>query len=222
MYMLAAFRAFQGLGAGGLFSLAIAIIADIVSPQQRPRYLGYMMSTFASASVLGPVVGGLLSGQASILGITGWRWIFYVNVPIGIVALIVVNRVARLPTKRRARRESTGGARPSWPSGWCRCWSSPNRGRRGAGASPAAFAVLPRRRRRPRAVRLGRAPDGRRTRCCRCGCSASGPSASARLSRRSSASGMFGGLSAIPLYLQIVKGASPTEPACCCCRWSAA
>src|ERR1700760_4862461 len=58
MYMLAAFRAFQGLGAGGLLSVAIAIMADIVSPQQRARYLGYMMSTFASSSVLGPLIGG--------------------------------------------------------------------------------------------------------------------------------------------------------------------
>jgi MFS family permease len=70
MYMLAAFRAFQGLGAGGLFSLALAIMADIVSPQERPRYMGYFMATFATSSVLGPLIGGFLSGQNSILGVT--------------------------------------------------------------------------------------------------------------------------------------------------------
>src|SRR6266513_2101323 len=89
MYMLAAFRAFQGLGAGGLFSLALAILADIVSPQDRPRYMGYFMAVFATSSVLGPVVGGFLSGQDTIIGVSGWRWIFYVNVPIGLVALVV-------------------------------------------------------------------------------------------------------------------------------------
>jgi EmrB/QacA subfamily drug resistance transporter len=110
MYMLAAFRAFQGLGAGGLFSLALAIMADIVSPQERPRYMGYFMAVFATSSVLGPVVGGFLSGQNSILGITGWRWIFYVNVPIGLVALVVVNRVLRLPHHRNDHRIDWMGA----------------------------------------------------------------------------------------------------------------
>jgi MFS family permease len=108
-YMLAAFRAFQGLGAGGLFSLALAIMADIVSPQQRPRYMGYFMATFATSSVLGPVIGGFLSGQNSILGIPGWRWIFYVNVPIGLVALVVVNRVLKLPHTRRDATIDWGG-----------------------------------------------------------------------------------------------------------------
>src|SRR5215469_14845022 len=101
MYMLAGFRAFQGLGAGGLFSLALAILADIVSPQERPRYMGYFMAVFATSSVLGPVIGGFLSGQDQIFGVSGWRWIFYVNVPIGLIALVVVNRVLQLPHYRR-------------------------------------------------------------------------------------------------------------------------
>jgi MFS family permease len=86
MYMLAGFRAFQGIGAGGLMSLALAIVGDIIPPRERAKYQGYFMAVFATSSVLGPVVGGFFAGQASIFGVTGWRWIFYINVPIGIIA----------------------------------------------------------------------------------------------------------------------------------------
>jgi EmrB/QacA subfamily drug resistance transporter len=109
MYELAAFRAFQGLGAGGLFTLALTIIGDIVPPRERSKYQGYFLSTFAVASVLGPVIGGLLAGQSSIAGIGGWRWIFYVNVPIGLVTLVVVTRVLHLPHRGGARH------RIDWP-----------------------------------------------------------------------------------------------------------
>lgn len=101
MYELAAFRAFQGLGAGGLFSLALTIIGDIVPPRERAKYQGYFLAVFGTSSVLGPVLGGLLAGQSSILGVTGWRWVFYINVPIGIAALIVVWRVLNLPRNGR-------------------------------------------------------------------------------------------------------------------------
>src|ERR1700751_4348902 len=90
MYELAAFRAFQGIGAGGIMPLALAVIGDIIPPRERARYQGYMMAVFATSSVLGPVIGGFLAGQSSILGVIGWRWIFYINVPIGIFALFVV------------------------------------------------------------------------------------------------------------------------------------
>jgi EmrB/QacA subfamily drug resistance transporter len=103
MYMLAALRAVQGLGAGGLFTLVLAIIGDIVSPRERAKYTGYFMAVFATSSVLGPVAGGLFAGQSSILGITGWRWVFLVNVPIGIAALFVVTKNLHL---RHVRRES--------------------------------------------------------------------------------------------------------------------
>ena len=96
MYMLAAFRAFQGIGAGGLFTLVLAIIGDIVSPRERARYTGYFMAMFGTSSVLGPVIGGFFAGQAVILGVAGWRWVFLVNVPIGIAALIVVLRTLHL------------------------------------------------------------------------------------------------------------------------------
>jgi hypothetical protein len=104
MYMLAAFRAFQGLGAGGLFSLALAIIADIVSPRERARYQGYFLAVFGTSSVIGPLVGGAFSGQPHLLFISGWRWVFLVNVPIGIIALFVVWHTLNIPHTRREHR----------------------------------------------------------------------------------------------------------------------
>src|SRR4051812_18566746 len=101
MYSLAAYRAFQGLGAGGLFTLALAIIGDIVSPRERARYQGYFLAVFGTSSVLGPVIGGFLAGQSSILGVAGWRWVFLVNVPIGVVALFVVSETLHIPHFRR-------------------------------------------------------------------------------------------------------------------------
>jgi EmrB/QacA subfamily drug resistance transporter len=97
MYMLAAFRAFQGLGAGGLLSLALAIIGDIVAPRERARYQGYILAVFGLSSVLGPVIGGFFAGAPSILTISGWRWVFLVNVPIGLVALVVVSLTLNIP-----------------------------------------------------------------------------------------------------------------------------
>ncbi|WP_344998603.1 MDR family MFS transporter, partial [Tsukamurella soli] len=111
MYELAAFRAFQGLGAGGLMSLALTIIGDVVPPRERAKYQGYFLAVFGTSSVLGPVLGGLLSGANSILWITGWRWVFLVNVPIGVIALAVVFRVLNLPhTHKRGVRIDWGGA----------------------------------------------------------------------------------------------------------------
>jgi EmrB/QacA subfamily drug resistance transporter len=110
MYQLAAFRALQGIGAGGLMSLALAIIGDIVPPRERSRYQGFFMAVFGTSSVLGPVIGGFLAGQSSLLGITGWRWIFYVNVPLGLLAFVVVMRVLHLPHQRRDHRIDWPGA----------------------------------------------------------------------------------------------------------------
>ncbi|KAA9161039.1 MFS transporter [Amycolatopsis acidicola] len=110
MYMLAAFRAFQGLGAGGLMSLALTIIGDIVPPRERSRYQGYFMAVFGTSTVLGPVLGGLLSGQDMIAGIAGWRWVFLINVPIGIIALFVVAKVLNVPhVPRKSKVDWFGG-----------------------------------------------------------------------------------------------------------------
>ena len=110
MTQLAVFRAIQGVGAGGLFTLALAIIGDIVAPRERAKYTGYFMAVFATSSVLGPVIGGLFAQTSSIAGITGWRWVFLVNVPIGIAALLVVSRTLHLHHVRREARVDWWGA----------------------------------------------------------------------------------------------------------------
>jgi EmrB/QacA subfamily drug resistance transporter len=90
MYSLAAFRAIQGLGAGGLMSLALAVMGDILAPRERAKYQGYFLAVFGISSVAGPLIGGLFSGATEILFIGGWRWIFLINIPIGIAALALV------------------------------------------------------------------------------------------------------------------------------------
>jgi EmrB/QacA subfamily drug resistance transporter len=110
MYQLAAFRGFQGLGAGGLMALAFAIIGDILAPRERAKYQGYFIAVFGTSSVLGPVLGGFFAGQASILGLSGWRWVFLVNVPIAIVALVVVTKVLNIPHTPRKHRVDWPGA----------------------------------------------------------------------------------------------------------------
>ncbi len=110
MYQLAGFRALQGLGAGGLMSLALAIIGDIVPPRERAKYQGYFLAVFGTSSVLGPVLGGFFAGQDTILGIAGWRWVFLVNVPIAIVAMIVVTKVLNVPHSAHRHRIDIPGA----------------------------------------------------------------------------------------------------------------
>jgi EmrB/QacA subfamily drug resistance transporter len=82
-------RAVQGVGAGGLMTLAMASVGDLVSPRERGRYQGYIASTFAAATILGPLIGGVLVDHAS------WRWVFYVNLPVGALALAALR--TRLP-----------------------------------------------------------------------------------------------------------------------------
>jgi EmrB/QacA subfamily drug resistance transporter len=110
MYQLAAFRAIQGIGAGGLFSLSLAIIGDIVPPRERAKYQGYFLAVFGTSSVLGPVLGGFFAGTDEILGIPGWRWIFYINVPIAAAAFIVVMKVLHLPSSGTQHRIDWPGA----------------------------------------------------------------------------------------------------------------
>ncbi|MEU1501737.1 MDR family MFS transporter [Streptomyces sp. NPDC005732] len=209
MYMLAAFRAFQGIGAGGLFSLAFAIIGDIIPPRERAKYQGYFMAVFGTSSVLGPVVGGALAGQNTLLGIDGWRWIFLINVPIGIVALIVVAKVLHLEHNRREHRIDFAGALSlmvalvpllivaeqgrTW--GW------------GSTSSLVCYVIGV----------LGvvsflfaehRAGDDALLpmRLFRNGVFAVGAAQSTIIGI-----GMFGGITLLPLYLQLVKGNSPTK-----------
>jgi EmrB/QacA subfamily drug resistance transporter len=209
MYQLAAFRAVQGLGAGGLFSLALTIIGDIVPPRERARYQGYFLAVFGTSSVLGPVIGGFLAGQATVLGITGWRWVFLVNVPVGIVALAVVARNLHLPHTRRDHRIDWPGALAlivgltpllilaEQGRGWG--WASTRSlslmviglaGLVGFLMAERRYgddALLPLRLFRGRTFGIG------------------------SVLNFLIGMGMFGGLAALPLYLQIVKGATPTQ-----------
>ena len=208
MYELAAWRAVQGIGAGGLMSLALAIIGDLVPPRQRAKYQGYFMAVWGTSSVLGPVVGGFFAGQSSLLGVDGWRWIFWINVPLGILAFAVVLRVLHLPHQRREHRIDWPGALAlvtalvpllivaeqgrlwGWAStGALTCYAI---GAVGLGAFVMAEraygedALLP--------LRL----FGNRS------------FSVAGMGSVVMGAGMFGGLLLLPQYLQIVHGSSPT------------
>ena len=95
MEVLIAGRAIQGLGGGGLMSLALAVIGDIVPPRERGRYQGFFGAVFGVSSVAGPLLGGLFTDHL------GWQWIFLINLPIGIAALVVTSIALKLPYVRR-------------------------------------------------------------------------------------------------------------------------
>ncbi|HUW87047.1 MAG TPA: MDR family MFS transporter [Candidatus Paceibacterota bacterium] len=101
MSQLIATRALQGLGAGGLMALTFVIIGDIVPPRERGKYQGYFGAVWGLSSVAGPLLGGFFSDHQHILGITGWRWIFYINLPFGILALIITSAVLHIPKVKR-------------------------------------------------------------------------------------------------------------------------
>lgn len=209
MYELAAFRAVQGLGAGGLMSLALTIIGDIVPPRERARYQGFFLAVFGTSSVIGPVVGGFLAGQDTILGVTGWRWVFLVNVPIGAIAFLVVWNVLRLPHTRREHRLDFPGAAAlavglvpllivaeqgrEW--GWTSasaivCYAIGAVGLVAFSLAERAYgddALLP--------LRLFR----------------NGVFSLTSIIAIITGIGMFGGIAIIPQYLQIVTGADPTQ-----------
>ncbi len=98
MLMLAAFRAFQGIGAGGLMSLPLAIMGDMLAPRERAKYQGYFLAVFGISTVVGPLFGGLFADASQILWISGWRWVFLVNVPVGVLAVIMVFLFLHLPS----------------------------------------------------------------------------------------------------------------------------
>ena len=209
MTWLAIFRGVQGIGAGGLFSLALAIIGDIVPPRERARYQGYFLAVFGTSSVLGPVVGGFFAGADTILGVDGWRWVFLVNVPLGLLALVVVSRVLTMEHQRVDHRIDWLGAvmlsvtlvpllllaeqgrEWGWTSvGSIACIVLGIGGLVGfllAERAAGEEALLPLRLFRNRTVAVG------------------------SILNTIVGMGMFGILAGLPLYLQIVRGASPTE-----------
>ncbi|GAA3607976.1 MDR family MFS transporter [Kineosporia mesophila] len=209
MYQLAAFRAFQGLGAGGLFSLALAIVGDIVSPRDRAKYQGYFLAVFGSSSVLGPLVGGFFAGADTILWVSGWRWVFLINVPIGIIALTVVARVLHIPHTRRDHRIDVPGAVALTlmlvpllvvaEQGRTWGWTSGRSIACIAVGVVGFFAFVTAERRIGDDALLPIRLLGNRT-------FTIGSTLNFIIGV-----GMFGGLAALPLYLQIVKGHSPTE-----------
>jgi EmrB/QacA subfamily drug resistance transporter len=209
MYELAAYRAVQGIGAGGLFALALAIIGDMVPPRERAKYQGYFLAVFGTSSVLGPVVGGFFAGADSILGITGWRWVFLVNVPVGLASFLLVARTLHLPHSRRHHRIDYPGA-VALVVGLVPLLLIAEQGRAWGWTSGRAFAcylvgavgivafvlaeraygdeaLLPLRLFRGRTFGVG------------------------SLLNFIVGMGMFGGLAALPLYMQIVKDKTPTE-----------
>jgi EmrB/QacA subfamily drug resistance transporter len=207
MYELAAFRAVQGIGAGGLFTLALAIIGDIVAPRERARYQGMFLAVFGSATVIGPIVGGFFAGAETILGITGWRWIFFVNVPLGIVAMVVVTKVLNIPHHRTDHRIDWPGAAALMvcvvplllvaEQGRTWGWGSANAlVCYGLGAAGLVAFVLCERWYGDEALLPLRLFRGRTF--------AIGVVTSTVVGM-----GMFGGILLIPLYLQVVKGATP-------------
>ena len=209
IYELAAYRAVQGIGAGGLLSLAFAIIGDLVPPRSRGRYQGYFLAVFGISSVLGPVIGGAFAGQTTLLGIDGWRWIFFLNVPLGLLAAVVVVKRLSLPRKRSSAPIDFLGA------GLLTTTVVPGlllaeKGRDWGWGSPLALSMMAlsvlsliafvavERRMGENAIlppRIFQSSVFNLT------------SVTALLI----GVGMFGGLVVLPLYLQIVRGGSPTE-----------
>ncbi|MDM7854905.1 MDR family MFS transporter [Cellulomonas alba] len=210
MYELALYRGIQGLGAGGLMALAITILGDLVAPRERARYQGYFLAVFGISSVLGPVIGGFFAGTETILGIAGWRWVFLINVPIGIVALVVVSRVLHLPPLHKVAHKIDWQGAVALVITLVPLLIVAEQGREWGWTSQKAVAayatgvvglalfllferragkdaILPLYLFRNRVFSMG-----------------AGANTVIGL-------GMFGGLATLPLYLQIVKGQSPTQ-----------
>ena len=181
-------------------SLALAIIGDIVPPRERARYQGLFLAVFGTASVLGPILGGFFAGADTLLWVDGWRWVFYLNVPIGVAAMAVVAKVLHLPHHRVDHRIDWPGA-ITLIVGLVPLLTVAEQGRAWGcyvvGALGLIAFVFAERAYREEAL-LPLRLFGNRT-------IAVGAASSTILGMA-----MFGGLMTVPLYLQIVKGSTAT------------
>jgi EmrB/QacA subfamily drug resistance transporter len=203
MTELIAFRALQGVGGGGLFAIALSIIGDVIPPRERGRYQGYFGAVFGVASVAGPLLGGWLTDGP------GWRWIFYINLPVGLAALVVTSMVLTMPVVRREHRIDYLGAATIVAAVSCLLLYLDWRGNQYGWTEVGGLALL------AGAVLLAvgfvlielRSPE---------------PIIPMRLFRNPVFSvgniyaflagvALFGGIIFLPVYLQAVKGFSPTE-----------
>ena len=203
MGQLIAFRALQGVGGGGLFAIALSIIGDVIPPRERGRYQGYFGAVFGVSSVAGPLLGGWLTDGP------GWRWIFYINLPVGLAALVVTSAVLTMPVVRRQHKIDYLGAAAIIGAVTCLLLYLDWRGNQygwtegvamvllgGAVALAAAFVAIERRAAEPIIpLRLFR------NRIFSVG------NAFAFLAGVA----MFGTIIFLPVYLQTVKGFSPTQ-----------
>jgi EmrB/QacA subfamily drug resistance transporter len=136
MGQLIAFRALQGVGGGGLFAIALSIIGDVIPPRERGRYQGYFGAVFGVSSVAGPLLGGWLTDGP------GWRWIFYINLPVGLAALVVTSLVLRMPVVRREHRIDYLGAAAIVGAVTCLLLYLDWRGNEFGWTEPGAMALL--------------------------------------------------------------------------------
>ena len=207
---LIAFRALQGIGAGGLIPLSQAAIADLFSPRERGRYQGYIGSMWATAAVAGPLLGGTLTDAAS------WRWIFLINLPLGAIALVVVVQDdAHAGTRTREHTIDYGGAVALSVGVTCVLLACAWGGTTYAWDSPQVIAAaVDRRRRRSLAFVVHRAP--------RAGAAAAARPLPHRARSRSRprprcciGGVLFGITIYVPVYMQGVLGARRRAPASC-------
>jgi EmrB/QacA subfamily drug resistance transporter len=199
---LIAFRALQGAGGGGLFAIAFSIIGDVIPPRERGRYQGYFGAVFGVSSVAGPLLGGWLTDGP------GWRWIFYINLPVGLAALVITSMALRMPVVRREHRIDYLGAATIAAAVSCLLLYLDWRGNEFGWTEPGALALL------AGSVVLAAAFTRIEQR-------AAEPIIPMRLFRNPvfsvgnaygflSGVALFGGIIFLPIYLQAVKGMSPT------------
>ncbi len=209
MFELAMFRAIQGLGAGGLFSLALTIVADIVPPRERARYQGMFLAVFGTSSVAGPVIGGAFAGVDEILFLDGWRWVFLMNLPIGAVSMFMVLTFLHIPHNPRPQQIDWWGA-VTIVMAVVPILLVAEQGREWGWSSPLAIAMYVTgvtgiiafifiERRMGDAALLPLKIFKERT------------FARTQLMGFIIGIGMFGGMITLPLILQVVYGASPTQ-----------